>query len=277
MKTMFLALSLLVPSFCSAITPSVGDIKDTRTTGQFFAGLEVEVKLVGDELSDIKGVNTKVKEAQDDTGRDIIDPQKQKEGFEPFNQGGWQQNKITLSFKNPSRKATTLAKLNGELDLFMPSKDPNAQIKIPNITAQSGKLLTAKALTDAGIKFVVMDKAAYDTEKKNNEEKMKKEAEAKGMANAMANAFGGMFGGFMQVSDNDLVFKIEDPQSKIVSYELQDASGNKIDNQGSMTMNDVRVMNFSMKIPSDAVLVIYVTTPHSSMAVPFSFDNLALP
>src|SRR6202008_13065 len=49
-----------------------GEIKDSRTTGSFFAGMEVELKLVGDVLVDAKGMRLNVDTAVDDTGRNLI-------------------------------------------------------------------------------------------------------------------------------------------------------------------------------------------------------------
>ena len=46
-------LSITFSSTTFAISPSVSEVKDTRTTGKFFAGCEVEVSLVGDEMTDV--------------------------------------------------------------------------------------------------------------------------------------------------------------------------------------------------------------------------------
>ena len=103
---------LLVPSLlaCSsyavAITPQIGDVSDQRTTGQFFSDLNVEVKLLGDDASDIKSVRVDIDKAQDDTGKDLIDPQKLERGYQEL--GQYSGGKIKLVLKNPARKASAL-------------------------------------------------------------------------------------------------------------------------------------------------------------------------
>ncbi len=51
----------------------VSEVSDRRTTGQFFAGSEIKLKLVGDALGDIRGVRRiQITKAVDDTGRNLV-------------------------------------------------------------------------------------------------------------------------------------------------------------------------------------------------------------
>ncbi len=88
---------------------------------------------------------------------------------------------------------------------------------------------------------------------------------------------GQMFGGFMSVNENDLVFKINDPNKKLVSYQLQDASGQKINNNGSMYTDNTKIINYSSPLSADAKLVIYVLTDKALVKVPLQMDAIALP
>ncbi len=164
MKSLFccLAFIALYAQSAYAIDTAIGDVKDTRTTGKFFAGLEVELKLIGDEIDAIKGVRTNLTSVTDDTGKDLIDPEKVKKEFEEFNQFGHGQNSVTLRLKNPSRKAAKISKLGGSLDLFLPSKDPQANVSVANLKSKLGKPLEDPALKAAGIELTVLDKAASD-------------------------------------------------------------------------------------------------------------------
>ena len=63
MKTttaLFLAIAFAATLHAEVkVTP--GDISDKRTTGKFFSGLDVELKVSGPELADCKGMRVVVK------------------------------------------------------------------------------------------------------------------------------------------------------------------------------------------------------------------------
>src|SRR4051812_40103635 len=105
---------------------ALGDVKDTRTTGTFFAGLEIQLKVIGDALEDASSVRAVVKSCTDDTGRDLIDPEKNERDFTKVHSGT--NTTLPLKLKNPARKSVSIPQLSGELELFVPKKDPAASI-----------------------------------------------------------------------------------------------------------------------------------------------------
>ena len=44
-----------------------------------------------------------------------------------------------------------------------------------------------------------------------------------------------------------------------------------------MKTGDIRVFEFTEPVPQDAQLTIYLTTPKSTVKMPFSITNIALP
>jgi hypothetical protein len=100
-----LSLSVSLPA--QDVQTRLGDVKDSRTTGRFFAGLEIELKLTGDVLEDAKSMRVTVQTAADDTGRNLIDPEKTREDFDTIGSFG-PKNTMTLKLKNPARKAVTV-------------------------------------------------------------------------------------------------------------------------------------------------------------------------
>jgi hypothetical protein len=79
------------------------------------------------------------------------------------------------------------------------------------------------------------------------------------------------------VGDNDLIFRIKDAESKLLEVEVTDKSGERISSQGSMTSGELRIMNFSEKLPADAKLRFLIKTKKSLVAAPFSLKDVALP
>jgi len=80
-----IALALLaVPGLASAqdLRVTAGTIEDRRTTGKFFGGLEIELKLTGDDLADAKAARVVLKKAVDESGRDLRPEQKRYEDLQ---------------------------------------------------------------------------------------------------------------------------------------------------------------------------------------------------
>src|SRR5262245_8511010 len=70
-----------------AITASVGDVSDNRTTGSSFSECKLELKFTGDAASDAAAVRqVRVKKATDELGRDLSRTDSQ-ESFHSFNSG----------------------------------------------------------------------------------------------------------------------------------------------------------------------------------------------
>lgn len=95
----YLALSLAAitaPLSAQDLRVSAGTIEDRRTTGQFFGGLEVELKLTGDDLADAKASRVLLKKAVDETGRDLLPDEKKEPDFSTSGSSG-----LKVNLKNP--------------------------------------------------------------------------------------------------------------------------------------------------------------------------------
>lgn len=131
------ALSLS-PSAKAQVQAQIAEVKDTRTTGEFFAELEVKFKLLGNAVADAQSIRVQVKTAVDDTGRDLLDPRKMENQFARNERVDGQSRGLSLKFKNPSRKAATIRELTGEADLFVPKNDPNCVLIVNNFQKLGG-------------------------------------------------------------------------------------------------------------------------------------------
>jgi len=254
---------------------SVTEVSDRRSTGQFFNNLEIKLKLVGDDTADIKGIRTAITTAVDDAGRDLLTDKDKGTDFETRSDNS--QSDITLSLKNPARKATAVREISGELQLFMPTRDPSATLLIRNISKIAGKPIANPALEKAGISVTVLTKKEYDLLKKDEEKKAKDSVEKQGLDKAMMKAFEGLFSAFFQVGENDLILKVTDPQKKLIEIEVADAKGAKIRNNGSMKSGDLKVLSFNDALPADAQLRIFLKIPKTIVSVPLKLVDIALP
>ena len=242
---------------------SVGDINDKRGTGNFFTGLEIEIKLSGPELAEAKGIRTKVKSATDDAGKALTKSEDRfggKDGFEELQKafgGGFNSDKkagefqVKLEFKNPPRAAKAIKSLEGSIELLIPSKDPAAVITA-SVAKDAGKPLENAALKAAGVQFSLRKHGVKDT--------------------------GGLGG---ELGESELGYEIKDPNSKIASVEFFDASGKPLESNGRMSSGfggaKTVTITFNSKPPADAVAKIYVVTDKSVVTVPLALKDIALP
>lgn len=272
----FICLAASASADAIDVRVSVSEVSDRRSTGQFFNNLEVKLKLTGDDAAEIKGINTVITSAVDDTRRNLLSPEKNRSGFEAVRETGTGPE-VTLSLKNPARKATVIKELSGELQLFMPAQDPAATVLIKDLGRSIGKPLTDKALEKAGISVIVLTKKEYDLIKKEEEQKAKNTAEKQGLDKALLKAFEGLLGAFFEVGEHDLILKISDPSAKLIEVEVIDGKGTRISGQGSMKTGDLRILNYTEALPADAQLRIFLNTQKSVVSLPLKLADISLP
>lgn len=259
-------------------------MKDSRTTGSFFAGFEIELSVAGESLKGAKSMRVLLDTAVDETGRNII--REQRTDFENIDEDQTE-TKVTIKMKNPSRSAMTLKEIAGSVELFVPARDPAATVTVTSLAKSIGVPVRAPALKASGIEITIWNKQQYEARKKAEEEKMKKSraerSEAgvgEALTEAMTGIFGGLLGGLDQMDENNIAFQVKDPQLKLVRIEIQDGKGEVI-GSGGMTIGDskqqTRIYDLQEKLPPDARVKIYVLTAKSMVKTPFRLEKVLLP
>jgi hypothetical protein len=283
MKNCVLIIAIFLTSlFCFSIVNAaasddikfmVSEVKDTRTTGEFFAGLDLKLKIIGDTISDSKGIRTKITKAVDDTGKNLLKSEESGTDFEEINE--YSKGEITLELNNPSRKATSIKELAGEIEIFIPKNDPMATSTIKNFLTQTGKIISNPSLKSEKVEITVLTKKEYEKIKEQKQKEVKKEAGEIG--DALVKAFGTLFGGFMEIDENSVILHIKDPDKKVIAIEFMDDKGKKLDSQGSMKMEDIRVFQFDEPLPQKAQITIFLLTPKSLMTTELKLTDIVLP
>jgi hypothetical protein len=276
-STLFFLLSLSIVAsvaYASDIRLLVNEVKDTRTTGEFFGGLEMDLKPVGDDLSDVYSLRPLITKALDDSGRNLMADDTKKTEFAKMDRSG--RSTIRIKLKNPARKASVIKELSGELEMFVPGRDRKSTSVITNFLSKTGRKLSDPALKDAHVDIAILTKAEYDKIAKRAKEEQSAAA-AKELGDAMVKAFSTLFGSLMEVGENSIILSIKDTEKKVIDIEFFDVSGEKIENQGSMTMADTKVFQFDKPMPKDARMKIFLATSKSLVRVPFTLTDIALP
>ena len=137
-----------------------GTVEDQRFTDSRMGGLTVELKLTGAALKDIKAVRMSIQSAKDNVGTELYKPAKEEKApeFEEFSENRQPGPKFSLA--NPSRDATSI-EVNGEVELFMPSRDPATVQKFPKPFAKPDKPIASPALKSAKVEITPLSAAAY--------------------------------------------------------------------------------------------------------------------
>jgi hypothetical protein len=207
----------------------------------------------------------------------LLDPQKQREDFETIGSFG-SKNSVTLKLKNPARKAATVKEIAGTLELFVPKLDPDSTVAIEEFQKKTGARFEAPALEKSKVKVIAWNKAQFAALQEK-----KKAADAKkpkGISEALGSAFSGIFG-IGNMNDNDFALQVEDPDSKVVEIEFQDAAGKRLETNGRSSSggNELKTMFYNLrnKLPENAKLVIYLATPKALVKVPVALKDVPLP
>jgi hypothetical protein len=236
----------------------------------------------------VRSVRPKVTRAVDDGGNSLIQPAM------PVQRGndGWQEAraegspKPELDLGSPSRKAKTIASLEGVLELYLPSRDPAGSAKIDRIAGRKDKPLAVAALATRHVGLRVLSKAGLEREKKQAEAKKKSEdRKKKGNTDgieAMGEALGDTLANMLEMlfttaGENDLILKVSDPGKTVFGFDLAAPDGSPIQSYGTTQYGPYRIVRMLEPIPPTASLLVRLKTPRSFAEVPFSLSRVALP
>src|SRR5215471_4044722 len=260
------------------INVSVGDVSDNRSTGSFGSECKLELKFTGDAASDAAVVRqVRVKKAIDELGRDLSRSDSQ-ESFHSFNSG--QRNgvlKTELRLRNPSRNASTIKLLDGEVEFFSPTIANGGVLTIKDILKHPAEPVQNDALKKYGVEVLYLTKESYEAKKKQLQEQQKSETGGK-LGEVFGDLFKGAFGGMISSdSKNSVKLYVKDPEKRVIDVEFQDAGGNALKTGNSWSMGELRHIEFKSSPPPDTQLLIHLATPDSLQTFAFKVDNVPLP
>jgi hypothetical protein len=262
-----------------SVNASVGDVTDTRTTGSFFAECKLELKFTGDAANDAATVRqVRVTKAVDDQGRDLTKKDDDRQSFSSFSSGRRQGVlKTDLRLRNPSRNASAIKLVDGEVEFFSPTPANGGVLTIKDILKHPAEPVQNEALKKYGIEIMYLTKEAYDAKKKQFEEQQKSEAGGK-VGEAFGELFKGMFSGMMSSEGkNSVKLYVKDPDKRVVNVEFEDAAGQPLKSGSSWSMGEMRQVEFKSAPPADTQLRIHLATPAALQTFAFKVENIALP
>ena len=257
---------------------SVGEITDNRTTGSFNSECKLELKFTGDAASDAASVRqVRVHKAEDELGRDLTrkDPSDAFSGFGSGQRSGLLKTELRL--RNPSRNATVIKLVEGEVELFNPTLANGGILTTKDILKHPAEPVQNAAFKKYGIELMYLTKESYEAKKKQIEEQQKDATGGK-LGDAFGELFKGMFGGMMSSdSKNSVKLYVKDPEKRVIDVEFQDASGKPLKHGSSWSSGELRQIEFNAPPPADTQLLIHLATPEALQTFPFKVENIPLP
>lgn len=211
----------------------VYQVIDRRTAGSF-ASLTIGMQLTKVPTSQVAASRVIVSTAVDEAGTSLLDGEQQEPALEANLRGrGSMASKedppasVSLTLKNPSRKAMKVKEVRGEVELFMPGKDPNSVAEVPKFMAFSGKAINHKALKSNGVEIVLLSKAQIEAEKKKIADAKRKEFKDAGSEDGddLENNVKSSVEYALTVEANDVAVRVKDPKKSIETLEYVDSKG----------------------------------------------------
>lgn len=235
MRKTVIATALLVSTVSlfaqKSLDVTVKQVNDRRTNGHF-AQLTISVELPGVRSADVAASRVLVSSAVDETGRNLIDAEAGEPQLEPnhrmsmLGEEAAQPATVSITLENPDRKATSVKEVRGEIELYMPSKDPNSVAEVTKFLATSGKPLAHRALKANGVDITLLGATQVTAEKKRLADLKRKEAKESGFeGEGLEEYIKSFIESLLRVEESDLLVRIKDPNKRIQQISYVDAAG----------------------------------------------------
>jgi hypothetical protein len=283
-----LVLSLVLVSVAASaqqkIDVAVRQVNDRRSGGSF-SMLALSLELPKLQSSEVAASRVFVTSAVDDTGNSLVDPERQEPAFEmnPRMMMGREAPpmpaSVNVTLKNPDRKALTVKEVKGEIELYMPGKDPNSVAEVAKFMTQSGKALSHKALKANGVEISMVSAAQLEADRKKKADAKKKEYEEMGFS---GEDLGNMLKSFVESlmgfnSENDVHVRIKDPNKRIQDIAYVDAAGEVKMVTWSEEEGMTTLSTWAGKPQADWKLRVSMKTPKNVMRYAFALNDVPLP
>ena len=281
-KSILIFLSILtVKANSEPVHVDVAEITDTRSTGQFYGGCEIELNVTGDEVATSFGIkDVKISIASDNLGRDLIREDESNDLFFSPNKEGSNTLSKKIKLKNPSRSATLISTLEGTVELFQPTVDNGGEVIVEDYMNKPGILIRENLLSKYDIELMYLTKDIYEQKKAIYQNARKNEIDKIGemVGDPFVELFKGYFGSSLMDEQNSLKFYVTDNQNHLVDLQFLDKNDKLIETWGRSSMGKLRTYSFKESLPTeDSKLVIYIATDSSVKNVNFKIDDIALP
>lgn len=230
----------------------IREVVDQRSSDFESSELEVQLRFSGNVPEGVRRIQARVLTAADDSGKDLV-PLAKENDWQDFRNRGRDSFNFDLSLKNPTRTAREITQASGELDLFIPSRDPDSIFAIPLPKALTAPLSHA-TLEANGIKLTMWTAKAYRALTKEEQELPEDDVE-----------------------DNSIIIKAEDEEGRLAEVEFLNAEGRPIDIKDQTREVSTTGFDFRRPLPAGVQLRLSVATDKATFTIPFRLEKVPAP
>ena len=278
------------PAAAPKVTPAnarMTALQDRRSEGHF-PRCTLGMELPDYPAHEVTAARVVVKKAVDDLGTNLVKEDAAAVPLEPTQRGQFGKPDdgkaapptiVFAEMKNPPRAAKALKEVSGEIELFVPSRDPNGEARIERFLSLAGKPAAHPALRANGVEISFVSKAQLDAERKKAEEaetaKLKKEGYDD--ADSIRSMVESALYSFPKGEEREVVLKVKDPKKAIQEIKTFNASGERVFGTDSEE-SGFRVLTFWNEPPqADWTLSVQMRSDSSLVRHTFAFRDVPLP
>jgi hypothetical protein len=271
-------------TYAQNVKVELDEVVDNRVSaGPFVGSLELRVKLDGSAAEKANAARIVVKEARDDRGTSLFEAGSKPPDFMPRDYNG---GMLNFGVATPARAASSV-KLKGSVELFVPTRDPNAVVTIDKAFSKLDTPYTAKQLKAAKITITPLSRNGYAELQKSRKitdkdiEAIRAEGKKRGVSEKeieaaieMARAFESIDG---ELSPNAVILAGSRADfDRIFRVEVLGADGQPVNSSGRSTStrgeSTVMTIDASEPLPANASLQIFLLTDKSKVSSPFELS-----
>jgi hypothetical protein len=283
MKRAFASMSIVLLA-ASLSAQTVRQVNDRRTKGSF-SQLTITIELPKVKAGDVAASRVLVAAAVDDTGRNLVDASEPEPRFESRGRMAALDAELAarpatvlVTLKSPDRKATRVKEVRGNVELYMPGRDPNSVAEIPKFLSLSGKPMANRALSANGVEITLLTPAQLDAERKRLGEAKRKAAKESGYDAAdIESVVTEYMKSLFATEEGEVLLRIKDPSKRIQEISYVDAGGEA----KHVSMRDASgltlLSTWEGKPQPDWKLRVSMTTAKNVVRQPFALTDVALP
>jgi hypothetical protein len=258
----------------------VGDVTDTRLTipliegsgGPSYEGCKLELKFTGDATNGaFRILQVHVTKAVDELGHDLT----LNEVWNPFDRSrAGLAGKVKL--RNPSRAATVIKLVEGEVKLFYPTPANGSLLVIKDILKHPAEPVQDPTLKKYGLELMYLTKEDYEAKKKQLEQEIEQKQQRISKL-GLKKPLDYFSEQISRHSRNNVILYLKAPDDREIEVAFQDNAGKPLKPRSSLSAFVVRGAGFDAPLPADTQLLIYQVTPEATHTFPFKVEDVPLP
>lgn|GEM_PF-995969 len=274
------------PAKATPANATLKTVQDRRTEGHF-PRCTLGIELPDIPAHEARASRVVVMKAVDDLGTNLVREDAADTRLEPTQRGSFGKPKdgpppptiVFAELKNPPRKATTLKEVSGEIELYIPGRDPNGEAEFPKILSMAGKPLAHAALKENGVEISVLSEAQIGVERKKAGEAERAKAKKEGITDedTIRSMVEYAVDSFPKGGEGQIVLRVKDPKKAIQDFKMADGEGNPQFN-GKSDEAGLTILEFWGDKPKpDWTMKVLMQSDRSLVRHTFVFRDVPLP